>query len=201
MRKRKDEPEMVYAKTLTDSYSFTRKLIEMLGDADKEVTNKNHKSGPPAKLYRLDRVHKFVREHPEEFARARRRSEAASRGVKTKEQKLNDILDKIPLRLTRALPETFAELKRIARANAQDRHGFDARDPGPKGIIATFRHEFTNYEDLLSIIRSKVGASDAYESMRDTLNELANDLLTQKYPEWQPVQFAQSVSRNRKFPY
>src|SRR4051794_22326808 len=69
---RAKRPEMIYKSFLKQRYGLTDRLIEELGDPDELVVNLHYKSGPPASLYRVDRVKRFVADHSDEIKQARR---------------------------------------------------------------------------------------------------------------------------------
>lgn len=203
MSKREAEPKMIYKSTLKSEYGFTETLIKKLGDPDDLVVNRNYKSGPPASLYRVDRVKQFIKQHKVEVtqvrAKRKKRQASARKGVETKARKLSAIIETIKLELVRPLPASLDELFKIAHSHAIDRHGMNCAPPGPDGIAATVRHEFTNYDELLAVLEGKCGSGSAYESARCNLDFEIDMMLTLKYPEWTPGRLSEPVSRSRRF--
>jgi hypothetical protein len=177
--------QYVYKTTLAKTYGLTPKLIALLGPADKEVPNRHHRSGPPSLLYAVDRVEQFVTEHAAEVAdaasRRKARSESAARGVVTKTTKLIDGIDEIGLTWSE-LPRKYQTLLDRAASHAVARYGAAAHTPGYAGVVATVRHEFTNYDELLRLIHGKVGSSAAYESIRSRLDDEIEAKLAERYP-------------------
>lgn len=179
-----DDQNYVYKSTLKKDHGFTDKTIAALGAPDKTAKNPHYKSGPPASLFLLSRALIYKEEHPEQFAteatKARRQA-SARKAVATKVETLLHSVEG-RLELVRPLPSTFSELRRIATDHANSRHD-NAFPPGFAGICATVRHEFTNYEELLATIKAKCGSSQAYEAIREELDEMVEALIGDKYPE------------------
>ena len=186
------EPAMVYKSTLKSRYGLTDKLVRLLGDPDKTVSNPHYRSGPPSGLYLVDRVDKFVAEHRAELAEAEARrsmrQDAARQAVRTKVRKVVEYAENVSL-VVLPLPKTWEELERIAASHAYDRYGADAREPGWHGIVATVRHEFTNYHEVLAAFDGKVGAgrvfggSPAYNALRRRLDDEVVRAIEEAYPE------------------
>ena len=49
-------------------------------------------------------------------------------------------------------------------------------------MIATIRHEFTNYHEILKMIEGKVGKGDVYEQVRRDLDDEIPVRLIEAYP-------------------
>jgi hypothetical protein len=191
MNTQTEKPAMVYRATLKSRFGLTDKLIRMLGEADECVPNPHYKSGPPAGLYAVARVEDFLKGHQAEVAEAEakrgRRKEAAARAVETKVRKVVSFVKSVELKVM-PLPKTFAELKGIARHYAYERYGADAHSPGYNGVVATVRHEFTNYHAVLAAFEGRVGAgrelggSPAYNALRARLDEEVDRAIRDAYP-------------------
>jgi hypothetical protein len=165
--------------TLLRGYGFTPKLIDELGAADGECTNPHARSAAPMRLYSVPRVNRFIAEHKTDFesAIARRpgRQDAAKRAVATKTRVLCESAEQVNLQVGNLPP--LRELEARASAHASGRHGADAREPGYKGICATIRHEFTNYDAILEKLRGQIGKGKAYEIIRRRLDEQIEEIM------------------------
>ena len=91
------------------------------------------------------------------------------------------LLEGVELQL-HALPETYDVLKRLTRLHQVERYGTDAGEPSPNGVIATVRHEYTNYNEILDMIEGKVGKGDASEQLRWEIDDRIRLRLIEKYP-------------------
>ena len=69
-RKCEQPEEYVYKTTLKSRYGLSDAEIKRLGPPDKLVPNPNYKSGPPASLYCVKRVEKWIKKHKPELERA-----------------------------------------------------------------------------------------------------------------------------------
>ena len=154
---------------------WTLELIRLfLGDPDEERANPHYLSGPPMKLYKLQRIEKV--EKSAKFRRAqddrRGRREGAQRGVETKKQRTAEYVENVEIIVPRM---DQAEL--INRAcdnyNLLERSGANCADQtSPPEFIERIcvnylRHRLTSYEDNLRKICGKVGARDAYLAIKE----------------------------------
>jgi len=194
-----DQSRLVTKSTLKTVHGFTDKALIQLGPPHDTVPNPHYKCAQPMCLYSLDRALEFKRSHPNLFddTKRERRRAAAAKGIATKLAALQKLLETNPLKLIYPLPPTFEALRTRARSHADDRHGSNACEPGISGIIACVRHEYTNYEDVLSIIKGRCGKESAYDDIRWELdNEIAR-WLEEKYPDERVLdQLAQCENRD-----
>ena len=170
----KDKPKFITPTRLKSEFFFTPTLLRQLGPPDKLATNPHYSSGPPMNMYLISRVKLFMRRHRAKFevAKKRRPSRSLSAGaaVKTKTRRLIDEISKTPLVIAK-LPRNLESVVSSADAHASDRHGMDAREVGPHGVIAHIRHNYTNYESVLRILKGRVGREDGYDQIMRTVAE------------------------------
>lgn len=55
----------VYKSTIREKYGLTSSMIEELGQPDKHVPNQHYRSGPPASLYKVERVESWIEKNLE----------------------------------------------------------------------------------------------------------------------------------------
>ena len=181
MKKKRD---LVYKSTLKSRFGLTDSLIKKLGKPDETCPNPHYLSGPPAGLFIVKRVEKFVKKHQKEVddaaAKRGRRKEAAAKAVQTKTARTVGFARKVRLEFD-PLPEKYGELRDMAYMHAIDRHGGDAHEPGPSGVAAFVRHNFTNYEYILDQFHGQVGGGEAYEALRTRLDKEVNRHISESY--------------------
>ncbi|MCZ7645911.1 MAG: hypothetical protein M5U26_11605 [Planctomycetota bacterium] len=166
-------PVHVYKITLKKEFGLTDTLIAKLGEPDKLVRNPHYKSGPPSQLYERRRVEEFIKANRAEVEKAKqaraRRKAAAEKAVKTKINATFGIVDQEGLRLLCPLPDA-GSLWREAGSYYAMRYS-DYQETGFNGLCAFVRHNYTNYEEVLDLIRGRVGTRDAYSHIRLELDE------------------------------
>lgn len=175
--------------TLAKRYGLTPKLIEAMGAPDKEASNPHYRSGPPMQLFLIERVERFVDEHAEELrACAERRPArvaAAVKAISTKRSSLVAHAETVPLEWRRPLPSSFGRLRGEAWSHATSHYGEEAHEPGRSGIFSTVRHDYTNYHDILATFHGRCGAEDAYQTLRNRLDDEIKRAMRLAYPaEW-----------------
>ena len=178
------EKQFVYKSTLKTRFGLTDSLIRKLGRPGKTCPNPHYRTGPPAGLYSVERVEKFAAAHRAEIddaaAKRDRRKEAAAKAVQTKTARTVAIAMDAELEFCQ-LPAKHEHIKRLAYDHAIDRHGANAYEPGPAGIAAFVRHNYTNYEEILERFHGQVGGGDAYVALRERLDAQVDKWIESRY--------------------
>jgi hypothetical protein len=169
-----------YNLTELQARNWTKALIKkFLGDADKERQNPRYRSTAPTRLYLAARVIKA--EGTAEFVAAmKKRMEAGRRGIEAAHRRREQVLSWVE-GLEIRLPEDSIEsvtAKAVQSYNDlwTSRGKFEKRAmvDSPPAFIARIsvnylRHECSQYEKNLLAIFGKVGASEAYENLKDRI--------------------------------
>lgn len=181
--------DKLYTKTQLKERGWTEGLVaKLLPEPDQIKPNPHHRSGPPMRLYRTDRVAEAeaCEAFQEATAALANRRRAAMKGVSTKREKLKANLESVEIKVPR-----LDERRLIKRAcdhyNARqiDRGNMDlcASESSDRLFLERItvnylRHELTPYEDELTNIAGQVGADDA----RMDIKEKVLDAIAEEYP-------------------
>ena len=118
------------------------------------------------KLYLRERVEQWIAEHQSEITASQPRKQAAQRAVHTKRESA-----KVEIaRLVRSLElEPITSRARVRKEAAEfflERYDDFNGEVTEKGLCSFIRHNYTNYEEILSVVKGKVGASDLYVNVK-----------------------------------
>ena len=167
---------------------WTKKAMNIfLQNPDLIKTNPNYKSGPPMQLFLLEKIEKI--EQTVEFKefvnknKNKKHKIGAQKSLKTKIDKITNWAETVEI----IIPNySIRELKRLSIQHYNDYHFEDGafvtkNDDADFILRITYnfiRHVLTNYETLLYEIHGKVGTDDAY----DILRERIDNAIELKYP-------------------
>lgn len=175
------EKKLVYKTTLKKTFGLTDSMIRELGEPDKVVKNPHYSSGPPAHLYSVERVERWVEENPERVEKARKRreklSKALTQAAKKKRRDLVSWCKNVEIKCDAIPPDIHEEAKRHYEEFFMVERGKIAHTPGINGVVSYVRHNYTNYHELLAKIEGKPGASEAYWVIRDRVDDAAMDAI------------------------
>lgn len=148
---------------------WTDGLIKrFLPEPDETKINWHYKSGPPVRLYAIERVTAIEQsaEFQEAIKAGTARRQGAAKAVETKRRKMQEYLESVVIEVPELDDE---ELLREAIAH------YNAGNPGDLGAstgsnrafldritVNYLRHMLTRYEEELEAIGGRVGAKDAY---------------------------------------
>jgi hypothetical protein len=167
---------------------WTETLIrQFLPEPDKTVENPHYLSGPPIRLYNLDRVEAIEKQvdFQDAIARAARRSEAASKAATTREERTMGMVADLAIEVP---PFQREELIRLACDSYNswtcDREGdlLAAPDADPDFLaricVNFLRHEMTPYDNGLEQLHGRTGRSDAHYRLKRRIL----DAIAEEYP-------------------
>lgn len=182
--------EYVYKSTLKGTYGLTDSWIKKLGEPDKTVPNPHYRSGPPASLYRIERVEAFIDANHDEWLKLQERRRAyrkvARKVADKKRQETIEWAETVEIEAYRKrLPRNQSKLENAVREQWVNFRAFERGDyvdyvdftMSHNALVAYLRHNHTSYEFLLDELPGRVGTADAYAIIRDRCDELANRLL------------------------
>ena len=170
----------VTSTTLKDRGWTQQMIVKFMPNPDTTATNPHYKSGPPMRLYSVDRILKIEAsdEWKKEAEKSAKRKLSAAKAIETKRKQLEawteslvfdvPIIDSSALRI--AAINHFNSRSRSGIAILQSDDGFLDRI-----CVNYLRHELSDYDGKLLETRKKIGQSDAYEIIRDkVLNAIAD---------------------------
>lgn len=118
------------------------------------------------KLYLRDRVEQWIAEHQSEITASQPRRQAAQKAVHTKRETARAVI----ARLVRSLElEPIVSRARVRKEAADfffERYEDFNGEVTEKGLCSFIRHNYTNYVEILSVVKGKVGASDLYVNVK-----------------------------------
>jgi hypothetical protein len=118
------------------------------------------------KLYLRKRVEQWIAEHQNEITASQPRKQAAQKAVHTKRESAKAEI----ARLIRGLElEPIVSRARVRKEAAEfflERYEDFNGEVTEKGLCSFIRHNYTNYEEILSVVKGKVGASDLYVNVK-----------------------------------
>jgi hypothetical protein len=121
------------------------------------------------KLYLRQRVEQWIAGHQEEITQSQSRKQKAQKAVHTKREaakaEIADLVRSLELDPIQSLSKVRKEAAHFFFQCYED---FDGEVTG-KGLCSFIRHNYTNYEEILSAVKGKVGASELYENVKDYL--------------------------------
>lgn len=160
------KPEYISQSRIKNEFGLTDAQIRSLGEPDATRPNPHYRSGPPMKLYLQQRVEQWIAEHGSEIAASLSRKQAAQRSVSTKRESARTEIAKLVRRLELAPIISRARVRKEAAAFFMERYASFSGEVTEKGLCSFIRHNYTNYEEILSVVKGKVGASDLYENVK-----------------------------------
>lgn len=173
--------EYVYKVTLKAVYGLTDKLIRDLGEPDRTVPNPHYRSGPPASLYKVERVERWIDEHSEEVDRAREqhiaRSSRALAAAAVKRAETRAWAKQVPLEWLGDIPPRIAEEARMYYLMRYD----SLAELSTSALIAYVRHNLTNYEELLAELAGRIGCAEGYLIIRKRVDALVEGGLAKRH--------------------
>jgi len=137
------KPEYLSKTHLKREFGLTDGQIRSLGEPDKIQPNPHYRTGPPMQLGLRERVQQWIAEHQNDITASRPRRQAAQKAVHTKRVSAK------------------AEIVSGARARQEAAEFFWERyvdfngEVTEKGLCSYIRHNYTNHEEILSVIRGR----------------------------------------------
>ena len=198
----KNEKEFVYKSTVRHTYGLTPSMIDELGEPDRYVDNPHYKTGPPASLYRIDRVETWIEENQERVDKARasraRRSAAQLKlwdeRRKRERQEAMDWVHSVPVTTTKELPNDLldATMKRFGLT--------ELNFAKSKALRATVRHERTNYNDLLHQMKQFDWRlqPELYQRLRKRVDAVVEDRLADWKAKHDPCEVARLAPQHEE---
>lgn len=168
------EKQFVYKTALKTLYGLTDRLIARLGEPDEYVPNPHWRGGPPASLYRIERVERWIDANAELVAAARAASaKRAARMRQAAAERRTEALgwaQAVPITLEgidAGLPDRADRY--YALSSWERGREYDGLSEG--ALVAYARHRCTNYEDLLQALSGQPGSAEAYTILKARVNE------------------------------
>lgn len=158
--------EYVTLSGLKTEYGLTDKLIKSIGAPNAIQTNPYYKNASPTKLYLKERINCWISEHQKEIVAAQVRKDAANKAANTKRRLGRTVVAKVVQGLKLRPIGTPKSVERQAREFFFSMYEDFNGEVTEKGKCAFIRHNFTNYEEILSVVKGKVGASELYENVK-----------------------------------
>lgn len=182
-----DKKEYI-TKTQLKERGWTDSIIKKMDlKHDMEKDNPFYKKSAPMKLYSINKIKKIekTKTFQELYKKVLKRKKSAQKSVKTKKEKIlqfaNDVDIKIDYmddkKLTRAAIESYNSWNynrpSVLFGNVHfEPASFDSDEDFLHRIKNNYiRHKLTNYDDILIQIKSKVGKSEAYELIKNRVEE------------------------------
>lgn len=171
--------ELVTQSTLLQRGWSRGKIAERLGKPALERPNPHGRtSAPPMKLYELKRVLEYEQTF-DDWRKSARRSNASKQASEAKRVELLARIAKVDIRiLRRGLAQVRAAA--IEHYNARQlRYGAEpaCSDSDPRFLaritLNYIRHELVDYDDTLEQLKGMVGRAEAYELLKDRVNDAA----------------------------
>jgi len=159
-------PEYLSQSRIKSEFGLTDTQIRSLGEPDTTRPNPHYRSGPPMKLYLRNRVEQWIAEHQSEITESQPRKQAAQRAVHTKRESAKVEIAKLVQRLELEPIASRASVRKEAAEFFYEQYEEFNGEVTEKGLCSFIRHNYTNYEEILSIVKGKVGASDLYVNVK-----------------------------------
>ena len=160
------KPEYLSYSRIKSEFGLTDTQIRSLGEPDTIRPNPHYRSGPPIKLYLRQRVEQWVAEHQSEITASQPRKQAAQKAVHTKRESAKVQIAKLVRSLKLEPIVSRASVRKEAAEFFLERYENFNGEVTEKGLCSFIRHNYTNYEEILSVVKGKVGASDLYVNMK-----------------------------------
>ena len=160
-------PEYLSQSRIKSEFGLTDTQIRgALAPPDTTRPNPHYRSGPPMKLYLRNRVEQWIAEHQSEITESQPRKQAAQRAVHTKRESAKVEIAKLVQRLELEPIASRASVRKEAAEFFYEQYEEFNGEVTEKGLCSFIRHNYTNYEEILSIVKGKVGASDLYVNVK-----------------------------------
>ena len=160
------KPEYLSQSRIKSKFGLTDTQIRSLGEPDTTRPNPHYRSGPPMKLYLRQRVEQWIAEHRSEITASQPRKQAAQKAVHTKRASARVAIAKLVRRLELGPIASRASVRKEAAEFFLERYENFNGEVTEKGLCSFVRHNYTNYEEILSVVKGKVGASDLYVNVK-----------------------------------
>ena len=158
--------ELITKTSLTETYGLNDTWIARLGEPHKTKPNPYSRKAPPMRLYRRIDVENFLELHNEEYnlylTQRAKRSKISKSIAEKKQNEAQQWAESLNIKIYR--------LPRLDRLTEKATLFYEGT-PNTNGIIAYVRHNYTNYEEILTELeRGKVGSPAAYRVIKDRVN-------------------------------
>jgi hypothetical protein len=160
------KPEYITQSRLKDEFGLTARQIRCLGEPDATRRNPYYRSSAPMKLYLRQRVEQWIAEHQDEIMASEPRKQAAQRAVNTKRETAQMEIARLVHKLELEPIVSRARVRKEAAVFFLSRYEDFSGQVTEKGLCSFIRHNYTNYEEILSAVKGRVGASDLYENVK-----------------------------------
>jgi hypothetical protein len=158
--------EYIAQSRIKDEFGLTARQVRSLGEPDATRRNPYYRSSPPVKLYLRQRVEQWIAEHQSEIAASQPRRQAANKAVHTKRESAKKEIAKLVGSLALAPIVSRARVQKEAAAFFLERYEDFSGEVTEKGLCSLLRHNYTNYEQILSAVKGKVGATELYQNVK-----------------------------------
>ena len=160
------KPEYLSQIRIKSEFGLTDTQIRALGEPDATRPNPHYRKGPPMKLYLRKRVEQWIAEHQSEIMASQPRKQAAQKAVHTKRESAKIEIAKLVRSLELEPIVSRARVRKEATDFFFERYEDFNGEVTEKGLCSFIRHNYTNYEEILSVVKGKVGASDLYVNVK-----------------------------------
>ncbi|MCH8907112.1 MAG: hypothetical protein IH840_08490 [Candidatus Heimdallarchaeota archaeon] len=168
-----------------DEYFLTNSMFKEIGDPDKYAVNQHYRTGPPMKLYLIERLENWISKNQERVEKAMlRRAKLSAAQLKSHEWRRQLLLNEIE----KWVPELYIDkVTKKLKDEAYEYYlnlyeGFN-RQLTTNGLIHYIRHNYSNYEEFLWWIgdhKGKTGVGYIYPIIREKLDVLIETQLKLK---------------------
>jgi hypothetical protein len=160
------KPEYLSQSCIKSEFGLTDTQIRALGEPDVTRPNPHYRKGPPMKLYLRKRVEQWIAKHQSEIMASQPRKQAAQKAVRTKRESAKVEIAKLVRSLELEPIISRARVRKEAAEFFLERYENFNGEVTEKGLCSFIRHNYTNYEEILSVVKGKVGASDLYVNVK-----------------------------------
>ena len=160
------KPDYLSQSRVKSEFGLTDTQIRSLGEPDATRPNPHYRKGPLMKLYLRKRIEQWIAEHQGEITEAQPRKQSAQKAVHTKRESAKVEIAKLVRRLELEPIISRASVRKEAAAFFYEQYDDFNSGVTEKGLCSFIRHNYTNYEEILSVVKGKVGASDLYVNVK-----------------------------------
>jgi hypothetical protein len=160
------KPEYINLSRIKSEFGLTPRQVRCLGEPDETGPNPYYRSGPPVRLYLRQRVEQWIAEHQNEIEASQLRRHSAQKAVHTKRDAAKIEIARLVQDLKLGPIASRARVREEAVAFFLLHYGDFSGEVTEKGLCSFIRHNYTNYEEILSMVKGKVGAADLYENVK-----------------------------------
>ena len=150
---------------LKAEYGLTERLIGQIGPPDLTKPNPHYRSAAPMQLFQRERVEHWISANQQLLTASAKRRAASQNAVATKEERAREQVAALvhDLRIERVAQ---GRLRREAARYYRSRYEQWDGELTPRALCSYIRHNYSNYEEVLTAIHGKVGAGRLYSAAK-----------------------------------